>query len=335
MNILILSCGTRNKIVQYFRKELNEIGKVIATDCSELAPALYEADLHYIVPRIDDLKYLNKILQICEENTITAVITLIDPEISLLAKHRDMFIDVGAIPVVSSYDVVERSFDKFDFYTWLINHGYKSAKTYKDKNLFYKDLELREIDFPVFLKPRRGSASLNISKAFDQEDVEFLIKRSPDLLIQEYMQGTEIGADVYIDLISHEVVSIFTKEKILMRAGETDKSVSFKDESLFALIKQFVKEAGYVGAIDIDIFKVEDDYYISEVNPRFGGGYLHAYECGVNFPKMIINNLKGIPNDKQTGNYKEGVYMMKYNEVSIKKDLEKLIQKSLNEKLRI
>lgn len=335
MNILILSCGTRNKIVQYFRKELNEIGKVIATDCSELAPALYEADLYYIVPRIDDPKYLDKILQICEENTITAVITLIDPEISLLAKHRDMFIDVGAIPVVSSYDVVERSFDKFDFYTWLINHGYKSAKTYKDKNLFYKDLELREIDFPVFLKPRRGSASLNISKAFDQEDVEFLIKRSPDLLIQEYMQGTEIGADVYIDLISHEAVSIFTKEKILMRAGETDKSVSFKDERLFALIKKFVKEAGYVGAIDIDIFKVEDDYYISEVNPRFGGGYLHAYGCGVNFPKMIINNLKGIPNDNQIGNYKEGVYMLKYNEVSIKKDLEKLIQKSLNEKLRI
>ncbi len=50
---------------------------------------------------------------------------------------------------------------------------------------------------------------------------------------------------------------------------------------------------------------------------------------------MIINNLKGITNKKEIGDYEEGVYMMKYNEVSIKKDLEKLIQKSLNEKLRI
>ena len=44
MNILILSCGTRNKIVQYFKHELNGSGNVIAADCWELAPALYEAD---------------------------------------------------------------------------------------------------------------------------------------------------------------------------------------------------------------------------------------------------------------------------------------------------
>ena len=44
MNILILSAGTRNKIVQYLKKELDRKGKVIATDMSDLAPAVYEAD---------------------------------------------------------------------------------------------------------------------------------------------------------------------------------------------------------------------------------------------------------------------------------------------------
>ncbi len=318
INLLILSCGTRNKIIQYFRNELNGIGKVVATDCSDLAPALYEADLYYIVPRIDDPNYLNKILQICKENSITAVFTLIDPEISLLAKYRHKFIEAGTLPLVSSYDVVERSFDKFDFYVWLTKHGYRAAKTYEDKNLFYQDLENGIISYPVFLKPRRGSASLNISKSFDKEDVEFLIKCHPDLLIQEFLHGIEIGADVYIDLISQEVVSIFTKEKLLMRAGETDKSVSFKDEKLFALIKSFVKESGYVGVIDIDIFKIGNDYYISEVNPRFGGGYLHAYECGVNFPKLIINNLHDNINQSNIGTYMINSFMMKYNEVLIK-----------------
>lgn len=54
MNILILSCGTRNKIVQYFKKELGGRGQVMATDCSELAPALYDADKHFIVPRMKE-----------------------------------------------------------------------------------------------------------------------------------------------------------------------------------------------------------------------------------------------------------------------------------------
>jgi carbamoyl-phosphate synthase large subunit len=104
-----------------------------------------------------------------------------------------------------------------------------------------------------------------------------------------------------------------------MRAGETDKSVSFKDEGLFALIEEFVNKAGYRGQIDIDIFEIDGEYYISEVNPRFGGGYPHAYECGCNHMALIINNLSGIKNERCIGEYEEGVYMMKYNEVMIKK----------------
>ena len=108
-----------------------------------------------------------------------------------------------------------------------------------------------------------------------------------------------------------------TKEKIKMRAGETDKSVSMKDEKLFELIRVFVEKSGFKGIIDIDIFKVNGDYYISEVNPRFGGGYPHAYESGVNIPAMIIENMNGNENVNVIGKYEEGIYMMKFNEVKM------------------
>ena len=137
-------------------------------------------------------------------------------------------------------------------------------------------------------------------------------------MIQEYLCGQEIGADVYIDMISGKVVSIFTKKKLVMRAGETDKSVSFKEQKLFDLIERFVTESGYRGQIDIDIFEINGEYYISEVNPRFGGGYPHAYECGCDHMSMIANNIAGKENSKSIGCYKENVFMMKYNEVLIK-----------------
>ena len=158
----------------------------------------------------------------------------------------------------------------------------------------------------------------------DKETIEQLFEHNEGLMIQEFLDGQEIGADVYIDLISKNVVSIFTKKKIKMRAGETDKAVSFKDEKLFELIKKFVGEAGYEGQIDIDIFDINGEYYISEVNPRFGGGYPHAYECGADHISMIVNNLEGNVNQENVGNYQENVYMMKYNEVMImKKEEEK------------
>lgn len=318
MNILILSAGTRNKIVEYFKRSVGQDGLVIATDCSNLAPAIYEADRYYIVPRITEPGYIDCISDICRKEKIGAVLSLIDPELSLLAKNTESFKAVGTTVVGSSYELCERSLNKMEMYRWLSDNGYKCAKSYTDKEAFYKDVENGKIHYPVFVKPVCGSASIAISKVYDKETVELLFSHGDNLMIQEYLCGQEIGADVYIDMISGEVVSIFTKKKLVMRAGETDKSVSFKEQKLFDLIERFVTENGYRGQIDIDIFEINGEYYISEVNPRFGGGYPHAYECGCNHMSLIVNNILGKENIKDIGGYTENIYMMKYNEVMVK-----------------
>lgn len=323
MNILLLSVGTRNKIVQYFKQELSNEGKVIATDCSELAPALYEADQYYIVPKIDDKNYLKIILDICQKENIKGILSLIDPELSLLSKNKQRFLNIGVVPIVSNYEVVEQCFNKYAMYSYLKENGFKTPKSYIDKEKFYMDLEKGKIKFPVFVKPISGSASININKVMSKDEIEILFSHNGNLMIQEFMNGEEYGADVYIDLISKEIISVFIKQKIKMRAGETDKSVSIKDSKLFELIKLFVKTAGYMGVVDIDIFKIDGEYYISEVNPRFGGGFPHAYECGVNIPLMIINNLKEEKNQPTIENYNAGIFMMKYSEISINRGIVK------------
>lgn len=319
MNILLLSSGTRNKIVQYFKKTLAGKGNVICTDMSNLAPSIYEADKFYTVPRMTAPGYLDVILDICKKEKIDGVLSLIDPELSLLAENKDKLAAVGTKVIGSSYELCEMSLDKFEMYNWLTSHGYKCAKSYMDKEEFFADVDAGRISYPVFVKPARGSASIAISKVYDKETVELLFAHSEGLMIQEFLNGQEIGADVYIDMVSGEIVSIFTKKKILMRAGETDKAVSFKDKKLFELIKRFVSEAGYRGQIDIDIFDVNGEYYISEVNPRFGGGYPHAYESGADHMTFIVNNLEGKANEGVVGeNYEVGTYMMKYNEVMVR-----------------
>lgn len=320
MNILILSCGTRNKIVQYIKRELNGEGKVVATDMSPNAPALYEADKHYIVPRMTAPGYLDVIYGICKKEQITGVFSLIDPELSLLALHEQEFKKLGVTIIGSSYELCERTLDKWQMFQWLTAHGYDCAESYVDKEAFYKDVVAKKQNYPVFVKPVRGSASIAISKAEDQATVDLLFDHADGLMIQEYLKGQEIGADCYIDMISGEVISIFTKKKLVMRAGETDKSVSFKDPKLFALIERFVKESGFRGQIDIDIFDCDGTYYISEVNPRFGGGYPHAYEAGANHMKYIVKNLRGEKNVPCIGEYESGVVMMKYSEIMTRRE---------------
>ena len=240
MNILILSAGTRNKIVQYFKKELTGKGKVIATDMSPLAPAIYEADKYYIVPRMTDGGYLDVILDICVKENIAGILSLIDPELSLLSQNQDKLNNIGVKVIGSSYELCEMSLDKFKMFQWLSAHGYRCVKSYMDPKVFFTEAEKGMITYPVFVKPARGSASIAISKVYDKETIDLLFSHNDGLMIQEFLNGQEIGADVYIDLLSGEVVSIFTKKKIKMRAGETDKAVSFKNPQLFDLIKKFV-----------------------------------------------------------------------------------------------
>lgn len=317
MNVLILSAGTRNKVVQYFKRELEGKGNVIATDCSNLAPAIYEADKFYIVPRIDDSNYLNIILDICKKEQIDTLFSLIDPELSLISKNIEKFRSIGVKPIISDYDKVEMCFNKYEMYKFLVENNFKTAKSYINKEEFYQDLDAGIISFPVFVKPVKGSASININKVTSKDELEVLWSLSDNLMIQEFMYGQEYGIDAYIDMISGTPISIFLKKKIKMRAGETDKSLSIKDEKLFELIKEFIVKAGFKGIIDIDVFEINGQYYISEVNPRFGGGYPFAYEAGVNVPKMILNNIEGKANEPEIGNYKENVYMMKYNEIKV------------------
>lgn len=318
MNILILSAGTRNKVVQYFKKEVGETGKIVATDCSNLAPAVYDADKFYLVPRITAPEYLDTILEICKKEKIDGVFSLIDPELSMLAEEKDKFLAIGTTPIISPYDLVETCFDKYKMYQMLQEMNIPTGKCYVEKEDFYQAVEKGEISYPVFVKPVKGSASININKVNSKEEVDLLFHLYDDLMIQEYMDGQEYGADVYIDMISGRCTSIFIKKKIKMRAGETDKSVSVKDEKLFSMLQDFVERCGFRGMIDIDIFDIHGTYYISEVNPRFGGGYPHAYACGVNMPAQVLKNLQGQENGNTIGEYKENICMMKYNEISIK-----------------
>ena len=315
MNFLVLSVGTRNKVIEYFKENFSGFGKVIATDMSNIAPAVYVADKFYQVPRVTDANYIDTILDICRKEKIGGVLSLIDPELSILAENKSRFEELGVMVIGSDYELCERALDKMQMYKWLKQHGYKCAQSYDNISDFIKDEKNGTVSFPVFVKPIRGSASISISKVNDMETLKLLFDNNDGLMVQEFLRGQELGADVYVDMISGEVVSVFTKKKLVMRAGETDKAVSFKDPRLFKLIEKFISESGYKGQIDIDIFDIDGNYYISEVNPRFGGGYPHAHECGCNHIALIKNNLSGIINENHIGDYDENIYMMKYNEI--------------------
>lgn len=226
--------------------------------------------------------------------------------------YNDKFIENGIKPIVSEYSTLENTFNKYIFYT-----KYKDViplvKTYSSPDEVLNAVSLHEAEYPFFAKLRNGSGSVGIGKINNENDLK-IYSKNKEYMYQPFVKNQEYGVDVYFDMFSHKIVSLFMKKKVSMRAGETDKAVSVFREDILNEIKKIELIGGFRGPIDVDVFVTEDNrIYINEINPRFGGGYPHAYNCGVDFIEKIVNNINGNTNKEDIGSYKQGIIMMKYN----------------------
>lgn len=318
MNILICSVGRRVQLIDYFKKELNKVkGKVIAVDCDNTAPALYHADVYEIVPRIDHPEYIQHLKRICQKYHIKGILTLIDPELSLLTRYKEEFKKEGIQMIISNRKVIDICYDKYLTFQFLQENNLPSVPTYIDLNEVTEELNSGNLEFPLIVKLKNGSGSIGIHKVTNRQELESLLTPNHKFIVQPFMQGSEYCVECYVDIISKKTTSFFSKRKLNMRAGETDKSVVVKDPILHILTKKLITSLGPVGPVDIDFFKTEEGYVISEINPRFGGGYPYAYEMGQNFIKDIMNNLNGfsnVPYANYLGEYEEGKTMVRYDQ---------------------
>lgn len=319
-NILFCSVGRRATLLKDFRQSMNGCGKIVACDLSPVAPALNMADETYLVPRIDAPDYYDKVLDICKKSDVKAITTLIDPEIELLAGHREDLLARGILPLCPAAWTAHLCFDKYEMFKHLSSKGVRTVLTYNSLEGLKEGLEKGEVQFPVFMKPISGSGSVGIGKVNNWEEaVERFNDGKFKYIIQELMTGGDCDADVYVDCISHKPVAIFSKKKIESRIGGASKTISFKDKKLFDFVHEVCSVLELSGPCDMDFFIKDGEYYLSEINPRFGGAYLHAYGAGVDFIKLILNNIHGVENESIIGGYEEDVIMMMYDEVVITK----------------
>ncbi|MBO6179465.1 MAG: ATP-grasp domain-containing protein [Selenomonadaceae bacterium] len=320
MNILILSCGTRCLLVDYFMERENGFDKVITTDCSPYSPALYRSDKHYIVPRMNDENYLPTILDICKREDVKAVLPLHEDECVLIAKNQRLFKDAGVIPLISSPEVVDICRDKYEFYRKITENNLPAIPTYLANEA---DKAVKEQGFPLFIKPRFGAGSVSSYVINSLEALEGYMKNEDvEFIIQPYIKGRQYDSNAYIDFLSGKLADVFILEKMRMRAGEADKSISVLDERILSVIEKSCDIFQFCGAIDMDIIELDGMFMVMEVNPRFGGTYPHTHSCGVNFVRLIANNAQGKTNNPQYPHYEPGVVAFRYMDITIMREKE-------------
>ena len=309
MNILFTCAGRRTYLLKYFKENLSEGDMIIATDMQLSAPALQVADVKLQVPAVYSPDYIDITLEICKNYKVDALLSLNDLELPILANNKHLFEELGVKVIVSSPEVIDICFDKYETAKWVESIGLKSPRTYIRLDDVKKALKTGEISFPLFMKPRWGSGSIGLESISDMEDLEMyyniLMKKikktilatasigNEYILIQEKLTGNEYGLDVMNDLDGNNV-GVSVKQKLAMRSGETDKAITLDLPVLKNIGEKIGENLKHIGNLDVDIMqRANGEYCVLELNPRFGGGFPFSYEAGVNLPKAIIEWVKG------------------------------------------
>ena len=287
-NVLITSCGRRVELVNAFkaaRDNLDIMGDVVCADCSETAPALAFADKKCIVPRISSGEYIQALKEIIERENISLVVPTIDTELELLAEHREELEAGGARVLLPSAEAVEICGDKQKTAEFF-GRGFDSPKT-------VDDIKGYSGEFPLFVKPRDGSSSINTFKVENKKELEFFASYVKNPIVQECAVGQEYTVDILTDF-DGEPILIVPRVRIAVRGGEILKGKVDKNEKVIETARKLVKELNFVGQLTVQGFLTDGGKFeLIEMNARFGGGVTMSIKAGADFCGSLYRLLRG------------------------------------------
>lgn len=306
MNILLTSVGRRSYLVNYFKEALKPLnGKVFAANSIETY-ALQQADAFTLTPQIYSAEYIDFLIDYCEKNKITVLISLFDIDLPILAKNKQRFKEMGIDVIVSDPEVIDICNDKWKTYHFLIQHNIKTPKTYISFVEAVAALNNKELEYPVIIKPRWGMGSIGIYKADNLEELQVLYKKvrheiessylkfesnadiDQAILIQQCITSDEYGIEVVNDL-QKNYVTTFCKKKLAMRSGETDQAITIENSKLSLIGKKLSSALGHIAMLDSDCLEIDGDFYVLELNARFGGQYPFSHLAGANIPNVLLS----------------------------------------------
>ena len=312
ITILFTSVGRRVELLNLFRdayRSLGLNGRIIGMDIDPLAPALSVADDHYIVPRLDDPAFGSQLMEICRREKVDLVFPTIDPDIPMLARYRTELKRIGSQALVVCPEAAAVAADK-----WKTAKFFQSLDINTPRCWLPADLESLSPQFPLFIKPRYGSASKNAFKVRNAQELAFFADYVSDPIVQEFIEGCEITNDVVCDLHG-EVIAVVSRKRIEVRSGEVAKGMTVYDPQITETCIRIASGLQAVGPVTVQCIVKDGQPYFTEINARVGGGAPLGVRAGVDWPRWLLAQATGqklapLP----VGTYQTGLCMSRFDD---------------------
>jgi carbamoyl-phosphate synthase large subunit len=300
--VLFTCAGQRVDIVSAFKRAG---ATTIATDANQLAPALYHADHRELVPVVDDFGYIGALRNLTELYDVRLIVPLTDLDHVVLAQARAEL--APAVVLVPDEETAERCSDKYLAHRFFEERGIGTPPTWLPTEL------PREVRFPVLVKARKGFGSRHIYRAENETELDFFLRyTAAESMVQAECHGVEFSIDVFCDLDGRCVAAV-PRTMIESKGGESIKGMTVKDPGLIEFAAMVAEALQIIGPACIQCFREPDgELQVTDVNPRFGGGFPLPTAAGSHYPELAIALANGEALEPRFGEFREGVVMTRF-----------------------
>jgi carbamoyl-phosphate synthase large subunit len=299
--VLFTCAGQRVDIVTAFARAG---ATTVAVDAAELAPALYHAHHHALVPRVHEPAYVDALRALVALHDVRLIVPLADVDHVVLSEARDR---LDALVLLPSTEAIRRCEDKYLAHRFFVEHGLPSPPTYLPGEL------PAGLGFPVLVKARRGFGSRHIYRAADAAGLAFFLAHSTaESMVQGVCAGEEFSIDVFCDLDAR-CLNAIPRTMIESKGGESIRGKTIKDWELVEHGRRVAEALGIVGPANIQCFREPDGSLpVTDVNPRFGGGFPLPTAAGSRYPELALALANGERPEPRLGDFREGVVMTRF-----------------------
>jgi carbamoyl-phosphate synthase large subunit len=214
--------------------------------------------------------------------------------------------------MVSSAQTVKICNDKQATHEWLVENGFPTVRQ-ADANRLLEGAE--GWSYPLFAKPRGGSSSVGAQVVRDVTELKRLA-RSGEYIVQDVAPGREYTVDVYVDRQGRCRCTV-PRLRIETRGGEVVKGMTVRNAAIEDLCRRVAETLpGAWGVMNIQVFydTATGQLNVSEINPRFGGGYPLTHEAGAPMTRWIIEEVTGRPLSANNDQWQDGLVMLRYDD---------------------
>jgi carbamoyl-phosphate synthase large subunit len=299
--VLFTCAGQRVDIVSAFRRAG---AWTLATDVNQLAPALYHADAHAFVPRVDDPTYVDALRALVLEHELKLVVPLTDLDHGVLSRAKDR---LGALVLLPAPEVVDALADKWLAHLLFVERGIGSPPTWLPEDV------PADVEFPVLVKARKGFGSRGIYRCGDRRELEFFLGyATEDSMVQSCCSGEEFSIDVFCGL-DGRCLNAVPRTMIESKGGESIKGMTIADDELVEVGRLVSETLGLVGPANIQCFREPDGtHVVTDINPRFGGAFPLPTAAGSRYPELALALAAGERPEPRLGDFRAGLYMTRF-----------------------